>query len=138
MLTAGGAPANHAHGCLRVHSRRDERRGDLANAFHAHEHDFGAGDVGDGIPVDGSGFLRRIFVPGDDGEAGAMIAVRERNARVVRRSHDGGNAGHDFEMDFRRREFLGLFAAAPENVGVAALEAHDGFAFLRFRDEELV
>ena len=50
-----------------------------------------------------------IFVAGENGEAGAMVAVRERNARVIRRGDNGRNARHDFKMNFRRRERLGFF-----------------------------
>ena len=67
-----------------------------------------------------------------------MIAVRDGDARVVRRGDKGGNARHHLEGNLRRREFLGLLAAPSENVRVAALQPHDGLAFLRFRDEQLV
>ena len=68
----------------------------------------------------------------------ATIAMGEGNARVIRRRHDGRNPGHDFKRNFRRREFLGFFAAAPKNIRIAALQPHDAFALARFGNHERV
>ena len=128
FLPAGRAAMDDGHRRFRRHAVRDERFRPVGEIVHAHQHDLGAGDFGDLFVAQRRGCVRRIAVAGEDREAGAMLAVRERNARVIRRRHDGRNAGHDFERDFFRRELLGFLAAATENERVAALEPHDGFA----------
>ena len=130
------AALDDGHRRFRRHSVRDERFRPVAEIFRAHQHDFGAGNFGDLFVAQGRGRVRRIAVAGENGEAGAMRAVRERNARVIRRGHDGRNARHDFERNFFRRERLGFLAAAAENERVAALEPHDGFAFSGPGDDE--
>ena len=65
-----------------------------------------------------------------------MPAMSERNAGVVRRRHHRRNPRHDFKRNLCRRERLGFLAAAPENVGIAAFEPHDAFAFARPGDEQ--
>src|SRR5258706_120149 len=70
-----------------------------------------------------------VSTAGEHGETGAVLAMRERNARVIRPGHHRRNAGHDLEGNFRRRKFLRFLATAPEDVGIAALEPHDAFAF---------
>ena len=128
------APLDDGDGRFRRHAVRDERFRPVVQIIRAHEHDLGAGDFGDLLVAQGRGRIRRIAVAGEHGEAGAMLAVREGNARVIRRGDDRRNARHDFEMDFRRRQRLGFFAAAAENERIAALEPDDAFAFARFGD----
>ena len=65
-----------------------------------------------------------------------MVAVCERNAGVVQAGDDGRDAGHDFEGNFRRRQFTGFLAPAAEDVGIATLEPHDAFALARLGDDE--
>ena len=52
----------------------------------------------------------------------------ERDAGIIRRCHDGRNAGDDLERNFFCHERLGFFAAAPKNKRVAALEPNDAQA----------
>ena len=87
--------------------------------------------------MNGTG-LGGIFVTGDDGDGGRIGPVRERNARVGRTGNGTGNAGNFLKGNARVHEFLGLFAAASENVGIAALEARNNLALLRLGDEQLV
>ena len=56
--------------------------------------------------------------------------MRQRDARVGRSGDGAGDAGDFLERHARVQQFLGLFAAASENVGVPALEAGHDFAFL--------
>jgi hypothetical protein len=118
------------------HAVLDERPGPVVQLFGAHEHDLGAGNFGDLVMAQSRFGIIGIFVAGEDGETGAMLAMGEGNAGVIRRRHDRRNAGHHFKTDFRRRERLGFLAAAPENVRIAALEPHDAFAFARPGDEQ--
>ena len=85
-----------------------------------------------------SSFFGLAFVARNHRKAGAKIAMRERDTGIIRRGHDRRNAGHDFKRNFRRGEFLGFLAATAENVRVAALEPHDGVAFLCFGHQQLV
>ena len=75
---------------------------------------------------------------GDNGETGAVLAVGQRYSGVIRRGKNGGYAGHNFKGNVRRGQFLGLLTAASEDVRVATLEAHDGFAFVGLGDQQLV
>src|SRR5207244_4822997 len=75
---------------------------------------------------------------GDNGETGAVLAVGQRYSGVIRRGENGGYAGHNFKGNVRRGQFLGLLTAASEDVRVATLEAHDGFAFVGLGDQQLV
>jgi hypothetical protein len=54
-----------------------------------------------------------------------MIAMRERNAGVIRRRHDGRNARHDFKWEFSPPRALRLPRRRDQNIRVAALEPHD-------------
>ena len=64
--------------------------------------------------------------------------MRERNARIGRAGYGAGNAGDLLEGNARIHEFLGFFAAAAENVGIAALEPRDNLALLGLGNEKLV
>ena len=85
---------------------RDERFRPVVQIFRAHEHDLGAGNFGDLLVAQRRGRVRRIAVAGENREAGAMLAVGEGNAGVIRRGDDGRNARHDFKGNFRRRQCL--------------------------------
>ena len=65
------------------------------------------------------------LVARDDGEAPRHAAVGDGDAG--RRGHGDGarHAGHDLDRDAVRLAREPLLAAAPEHVGVAALEPHD-------------
>ncbi len=65
------------------------------------------------------------FVAGDDGEAGGDAAVGDGDAGVGGSGEGGGDAGDDFKRYPAGAEVAGLFAAAAEDEGVAALEAAD-------------
>src|SRR5882724_10088748 len=98
--------------------------------------------------------IKMIFVPGafasrsqsmslsslagHDRKAGAIIAMGQRNAGIIWRRCDRRNAGHNFKRNFRRRKLLRLFAPTAKDVRVAAFEPDDGFAFLRFGDQQSV
>ena len=66
------------------------------------------------------------------------LAVRERDVRRRRGAERRGDARDDLERNARRRELLGLFAAAPEDERIAALQAHDVLALERALDHERV
>ena len=61
--------------------------------------------------------------------------MRERHAGVGGDAERGGDAGDDLEGDAGGGQRFGLFAAASEDEGVAALEADHGEAAARALDE---
>ena len=65
-----------------------------------------------------------IFMAGDERDERAVLAMGERNSRERRNRNRRGDARHHLELDARRGERFGLFAAAPEDERVAALEPH--------------
>ena len=75
-------------------------------------------------------------VRGDERHARRALAVRERDARGRGRPERRGDPGHDLEGNARRRELLGLFAAAAEDERVAALEPHDVLSLERALDDQ--
>ena len=52
--------------------------------------------------------------------------MRQRNAAVTAATCRGGYAGYDFEWDAVLAQHQGFFAAATEDVRIAALEAQPG------------
>ena len=110
----------------------------MTNPLDAHQNNFRARRPGQLRPVEMALFFGLAFVARNHRKAGAKIAMRERDTGIIRRGHDRRNAGHDFKRNFRRGEFLGFLAATAENVRVAALEPHDGVAFLGFGHQQLV
>ena len=137
-MPARGAPADHRHRRIGRQAVRHERAGDLADPIRAHENDLGAGRFRDLRKVQGGFLLGGIFVAGQDGETGAMVAMRERDARAVGSGNDRRNPWHHFKRDARAGELLGFLAPAAEDVGITAFESHDAFACARPGDEQLV
>jgi len=68
-------------------------------------------------------------VAGEKGEAGIEIAVGDGDAGVGRGGDAGGDAGDFDEGDVVGAEDFGFFAAATEDVGIAAFEADNDFSF---------
>ena len=64
--------------------------------------------------------------------------MRDRNARGRGRGYRRGHARNDLELYIFLFQRLYLLAAASEDEGVAALEAHDVLSFERFFDEYLL
>ena len=117
---------------------RDELLSNPPDALHAHEHDLGPGGLGELRPINAALLLGGILMPGQDGEIGAMIPMRDRDAGIVRPRVEGRHAGHHLESHLCRRQFLCLLAAAAKDVGIAALEPHDRLARLGLGHEQLV
>jgi hypothetical protein len=67
-----------------------------------------------------------------------MVAVRERHAQRRDRGQARGDAVDDLDLDAGGAQVLHLLAAAAEDEGVAALEAHDGLAFARGHHHQLL
>ncbi len=64
--------------------------------------------------------------------------MRQRNARVGGAPKAAVMPGTTEKSILRRRQRLQLFAAAPEDEGIAALQAHDAPALLRVLDQQSV
>ena len=67
-----------------------------------------------------------------------MIAMRNRDAGVVRRGKKGGDARNHLDMNPRVGHFLRFLTTTAKNIGIAPFETDDRLAFLRLGDEELV
>ena len=138
LLPAGGSPAHHCHRRVRSHALGHQRSRELANTFHSHQYHFSARHFGQWLPIQRRIVFRGIFVAGNDREAGAKVAMGEWNTSVVGCCDDRRDARDDFEWNLGLGQCLGFFAAAPEDVRVAALEANHGFAFTRFRNQQRI
>ena len=124
VLVGAGAPAHGGDGCGGVESAGDEPLGDGGAFRDTHEDHDGGADLGEGLPVDGSG-AALLAVAGDHGERGRDAAVGDRDAGGCGHAHRRGDAGHHGELEAGGHEGLGLLAAASEHEGVATFEAHD-------------
>ena len=112
--------------------------GDRADPLHAHEHDLRPRRRRELREIERALRLRRILVPGENGELRRVVAMRHRDARVSRRGDGRADAGDDLETQPRRRERLRLLAAAPEDKRIAALQPHDPLSRPRFFHEQRV
>ena len=119
MLTAGVSA---------VAAALDQRLRDRRQGGGAHEHDDGVDGRGEAAPVDAAIGLVVVLVAGDDGEGRGEAAVGDRHAGVGGRGDGGSDAGDDLEGDAGGCERERFLAAAAEDEGVAALEAHDAHA----------
>ena len=75
---------------------------------------------------------------GENGELCVVVAMGHRDARIRRAGDGRTDAGDDFEIHTRFREFRRFLAATAENHRVAALESNDIFSRLGFLDDEAV
>src|SRR5208283_1790876 len=82
--------------------------------------------------------LALIFMPGDERDERAVLAMGERHARERRPRNRRSDAGHHLERDLRARERLGFLAAAAEDKRIAALEPHDDAPLARVLDQHRV
>ena len=64
--------------------------------------------------------------------------MRQRDAGIGRRANSRRDARYHLERDIRLRKRRDLFAASPEDEGVAALQPHHPLAALRPFDEQRV
>lgn len=136
-LVGGGAPADEGDRGGGGESGALELREDVGEVVDAHVDDDGFGALGDRGPVDGGAVFFDAFVSGDEGDAGAVVAVGEGDACVGGGGDAGGDAGDDLDGDACLGEVLEFFAAASEDEGVAAFEADDVLVLVGFLDEEL-
>ena len=115
---------------------RNELIAELRQAAYAHVDDHGLPRSREHVPVQVERAV--LEVPGDEHAGVRVVAVRERNAGVGRGAAGGGDSGYDFERHAGLRQGLDLLAAAAEDVGVAALEAHHALALARQAHHERV
>ncbi len=102
----------------------DQGPADRGEPGHAHVDDQGAGEPGEGRPVEPAG-ASRVIVAGDEGDGRGRFAVRDGDARIGGRPEAGRHPRHDLERHAVRAEVLGLLAPSAEDEGVAPLEADD-------------
>ena len=61
-----------------------------------------------------------------------------RDTCVSRSGNACGDAGDNFKIDSGFDQFFGFFAAATEDVRIAAFETGNDFSFLRFLNDEFI
>ena len=76
-------------------------------------------------------------MPGDKRDHRSVVAMRQRHARISRDAQRRRHAGHHFKRNARVGQRFGLFAAAPENKRIAALQPHHVQAAARALDQQL-
>src|SRR5204863_530042 len=82
----------------------------------AHIEDERAREPRQRLPVERGVLLRRVLVPGHEGDRGGVLAVGHRDARIGGSRHAGGHPGYDLERYSGRREGLGLLTPAPAAI----------------------
>ena len=101
FLARGGGPADERDGQRGVRARVDELAGDGFQPFDAHEHDPGAGGLGELGEIDGAAAFFRVFVAGKNGQLGNLPALGDGDARVGRSRYGRGHARHHLERRAR-------------------------------------
>ena len=77
-------------------------------------------------------------MPGDEGHHGGEGAVGDRDAGVSRSRHGRADSGHYLKRYFSGRQLSRLFAAAAEDEGVPAFQAHHRPALAAEADQKAV
>jgi hypothetical protein len=90
------------------------------------------------IPGDGEAALVVGLVAGDEADRGGVVAVGDGDAGGLGGGDSGADAGDELKVDAVGAQVLGLFAAAAEDHGIAALEADDVATRERVLDHEIV
>ena len=124
LLPGPGAPLDRRRRRLRRPSARDQDFADGADLAAAHEDHEGPRNTRQPRPVDPGLRLGRVLVAGDQDRRRGQAPVGEGNAGVGRRAGGGRHPGDDLEGHPRLGQGQGLLAAAAEDVGIAALQAH--------------
>jgi len=136
LLLPMRAPADERHGRIGIGSMLQELAGDLRHALDTHEEDFCA-IGGSELRVVEAGFsLRRVFMTGENGELGGVVAVGDGDSRISRSGNGAGDAGDDLEADTGFGELSGFLSATTEEHGVAAFQTGDGLALAGEFDDE--
>jgi hypothetical protein len=140
LLARRGAPVDDGRRRGGVHIVGDQVLGNDGQVGHAHVEDQRAFPAGQGLPVEGGVGLVVGLVAGDERHAARQAAVRYWDAGIRRRRDGRRDAGDDLEGDAGLDDLQGLLAAAAEDHGVAALEAHHplALALAGLVDKELV
>ena len=133
--SAREAAQTMAAGVLRAPAAREQAGGDGPALGQPHEHDDGDGAGGERIQRGLPGFVRMTR---DHDEAGGHPAMRDGDPGQRGRGHGRADAGHDLEGDAGLGEGERFFAAAAEDEGIAALEAHHALAALGGADQDAV
>ncbi|CDK98615.1 protein of unknown function [Magnetospirillum gryphiswaldense MSR-1 v2] len=122
-LIGRGAALDDSDGRLAGKPRAPETPGETLRACHPHIHHQGAGGVGQPVPIEIK-LAVVLAMPGQQTQALGDAAMGQRNAGGCGAAGGGGDTGHHLEGDARFGQGLGLFTAATEDIGIAALEAH--------------
>ena len=120
----------------RIHARIKQVADNIGQVLHAHDKDKRGGASCKGRPVKGAFFLLRILMPGNYGDRGGKIPVRQRDASIGGSRNGRADARHFDKAYACLQKLLGFFSAAAEDIRVAAFQACHIFAFLCLFYEE--
>ena len=95
------------------------------NVRGGHQENERALRIGELCPIQRRTTLGRIFVSGENGERCRVLAMRHRDSGVRRDRESRADSGNDFKGYSGGAQRFGLFAAAPEDKRVAALQTND-------------
>lgn len=112
----------------------EQARGDVIELAHAHVERQGLLVAGQAGPV--QGVLVGAAVGGDHAHRLRMVAMRQGDAGIGGAGQRRGDAGHDLVRHVVRAQVFQLFAAASEDEGVAAFQAHHAPAGARLGQHE--
>ena len=82
-----------------------EGAGEFRQMRYAHQDYFRAGDTRDLVEVEAAFGFAVALVTGEDGEIGGVVAMCQRDARIVQHCRNGRNPRHHFEWNVCRRVF---------------------------------
>ena len=103
---------------------------DAAQVVQSHVDHQAIAAAGQAAPIDAGPLLIDFLVAGNEGDAGAGLAMGDRDSRVGGSGDASGDARHHLNCHAMGRQVGGLLAAAAEQEGIAALEAHDALVLL--------
>ena len=138
LLPAGRAPADDGDRGVFGHPVMHQRIDNLLDAFGAHDNNLSSGHLGNPAIIEAALALVRVFMAGEHRDHGIVIAMSDRNPRVIRSRHDRTDTRNDFKCDARLLQFRRFFGATAEHIWVSPFQPNDAFAFARFRDQQFV
>ena len=128
--------ADHGHGGVFIFPGFDEALGDVVEVAEAHEEYEGAFEFRDVGEIQASDLIFEIA--GKYMERGGPVSVGHGDPCVAGAGDGRGDAGNDFHGNTAFHEVDAFFAAAAEDIGIAAFQTDDGFAFFGFLVQRFV
>ena len=136
LLVRSGTPLDERHGSIGTSSMGDKIIDNVPEILHSHEEHERSDARCDPVPIYSRAFLRRVFMTGHKGDAGRIVPVRERNARIGGNRRCRRHSRNDLKGNIIIDEHLGLLTSPPEDERVPAFQAGDSVPFSRLLDDQ--